>query len=86
MNFEREGITHEDVEEEENEEGEEGGEWRMGMEQERAPGDENDGVVGEGNDGGEQEDHEVAENAEARAQLKQVYVIHSHSSNDDVWE
>lgn len=67
------------MKEKDDEKGEEGRErGRRGMKQERAPSDENDGVVSERNNSGEQEDHEVAEESEARAELKQVD-IHSPS-------
>lgn len=52
------------------ENGQEGGESTV--EQGGTPGDYNDGIVSNGDDGGEKEDHEVAKNSEARAELEEV--------------
>lgn len=55
------------MKEEDNGEGEEGRESERGTKQDRAPSDENDGVVSEGNNSGEEEDHEVAKDSETGA-------------------
>lgn len=60
-------------------EGKEGGE--AAMEEARAPGDDDDGAVGKGDDGGDKEDHEVAEDLEARAEAEGVgaaAAVHAH--------
>lgn len=64
--------NYQDMEDGDNGEGEEGVE--AAAEELRAPGEDDDGVVRDGNDGGDQEDHEVAQGLEAGAEPERVYL------------